>query len=475
MNGASSPGKQGIQNLINRWESINNENSAIAQSTTNGGINQDTKLAHPKYGARIRRSQSLSELNKNGFHEATQRSFQDVARTANNLQLDHKQVDRTPERRRAGTQFTPNKELPPTPPERRATEVDSPRTKRNIIDAIRKFPFVSSKKEKVEKEKEIQRSPRFQNKIQMKPPSKNQKIKESAQECENTLQSLSGLVSIMHGYSSRGELTLSFPLANTISNLNSSLKDLKRKALLDFYKILFLTNTDLLDDLPQNQEKRIEEFTRKIIEFIDKIEKLKESLEENDVFIMDESSKTKIDKEPFINAMASFNEKHGQRFQNLLSNFHIALQTDEESSQKVFEEIKKFLESLNKLTESYIKYFGYKGLTVSQKGVPYRIKLDEDRYGKSDTRDATDFLISIPREISQYEDLLSKHLIKNAHAIAEFVEQKRLPFPSAKNASNFDELLILLRKLHGDIMGHDSLFAPLNLFNPSEIDKAKAL
>ncbi len=437
-------------------------------------------MTHLRGPRGIRRSQSLNEL-KNGFHDVTLRGFQDVARTASNSKLDSARVDKTPERKRAGTLFTPNKELPPTPSgerKRGETQVDSPRTKKNVVNAWRKL--VPLKKENIEIESPG--SPRLPNKRQMKPSIKDQKIekipqeiKEIPQECERNLQSLSGLVSIMHGYSSREELTLSFPLAHSISNLNSILKDLERKEILNFYNILFLPNPDLLDDLPHtkllgdlphNQEKKIEEFTRKIIEFIDKIEKLREGLEENGVLIMKESSKTRSDTSDLIKAIRVFNEKHGKMFQNQLSNFHIALKTDEESSNNVFEEIRKFFKSLKSLTETFIKCFGFNGYTVIQKGNPFRIKLDEDRYGQSEPRDATDFLISIPREISQYEDLLSKHLIKNAQVIAAFVEEKRLPFPSVKNASNFVELLILLKKLHGKIMAHDSLYAPLNLYKP---------
>lgn len=269
-------------------------------------------------------------------------------------------------------------------------------------------------------------------------------------------------------------------LINQISNLNFEMQILERKKLIELYKTLFL-DTDLFFpikegeklSIPQDQEKRIDELRVKVVGFVKMIEKLKKTLKEKDVDVLDAQKKSI--KQPILEALISFtteesvkeggmiqkNERFGKRFQDVILNLNKAL-THEDSAEQAFNELNRFFASLNELTEVILKATHSSHFSVvTKKGEPARTYLGKNNsYSQNESCETAHLLDAVGREINQYSNLI-EGMLKNAIAINAFVMEHALPFPSQKNVINLNGSFVSLKTNQRGLNSHDSLFEPL--------------
>lgn len=480
-------------------------------ATTQNGLNRP--VTH------IRRSKSFKELPTwshtpssdlaSGLDSTLDPSWKALQQHSDDLTTNGGQHRQTLSRDRAATQVLctqmPSSVLPagsaikaalPSTPnrERAVTQIDSPAAKKAPTFSPglkRRFQQLKKRKPSNEGEIEIRRGDQGEKELVRVSPTSPRQIHMSAllpetlrlfdQKAENDMSSCNKflaevtlVVKAMQAYVISGEhlmnakrsqedtpkiLGISSTLASNIPDISSCLQGLLKKERAVLYRALFL-DTDLFSEVPQEQELRVNDFKRKMCDFVNLVFTLKRNLDKKNVKMQDQVSAKEIGKDPIIAALSSFHEAHGQRFQKLLSDFNIALQTDEESSKNVFEEVKNFVNSLYILTEVFLKNIEYQSISVVKKGNPYRIYLGQNPYSKNDTCEATHLLSLIPREISQYCDSLKK-LRANAVIIAKIVQEQKLPFPNmAANVKNFENLYVVFDEYQKKINGHTSLFMP---------------
>lgn len=241
-----------------------------------------------------------------------------------------------------------------------------------------------------------------------------------------------------------GDLTTPFLMQGEVSRLKNSLHDTKEEALVGYYEVRF-----------SEHDKRLREFASKMVEFIEIITQLKKALDMGSVKIQ------RFDKSHISNAMEKFLATiEKEKLVNLLRDFNLNIQTNEGKTIETFKRMERFFKALRHLNESYIRHFAFNALNVTQNGNGCRVAF-ANRLGEKDEREATDLLMSIPRELTTYRSFLKDEkddLCIRSQEVAKIILVECLPFPNGAIVSGFEHLKDKLITQMEKIQSHDSLF-----------------
>lgn len=254
-----------------------------------------------------------------------------------------------------------------------------------------------------------------------------QKVEKVKKECEDNLKVVQDLYAKVAAHANNdpnGNLLYLF-----FMEFSSKIKYLEKEAFEALRMALCKANPAYAEDCKQ-QNALIDELTKRILSFINAMASLNTALSEKETDVFETKTLTpegKITeksknsgKQDLLAALEVFSVS-SQKLEITLNNLKCNFYCDEKNMLFSFTSISKYFTYVRELIKAYARCYGYNAQTVLKKGEPCY-------FDKNDSStNATNVLSTIPRETSQYKDLL-ENLKKVSKAIAQWKQERKLPF-----------------------------------------------